>query len=423
MLKYSHVLLVITLLLTTSVFTKVEGFVSNDSYLQVDSLITIDTISLSEHLLLVREIAHFNEVILDDTVVVGNKLEIKKITIEQTTISPLDTIYLKTANTSNPSKEFLIEVETVKEDEPSSMTVFTPETAIEQLIETNSIDFSSASKSSYSSAYYLNESEEEIVVAESTGEPIVENTSNILSVALHPPTSTKKEGEHGSAPASLAGLPGAKVLERKSITAKEAYTLTLKDIERQRKSFASDFQKAKEETKQQQILQAAAVYFEESIAVDVVHYWYGTSFDKEGMARNPNEGKIACSYFITTVLEDAGLRVNRVKLAQQSAQNIAQTLCNRSKMNRLTTPGEVKDYVQKNGKGLYVIGFSFHVGFLYNDGFDTYLIHASPLPPGTVARLPMEGARSFDYSKFYDIGKLSDNTDLIVKWLKGEKVY
>lgn len=171
------------------------------------------------------------------------------------------------------------------------------------------------------------------------------------------------------------------------------------------------------------MLATAATYFEEAITIDVVHYWYGTSFDKEGMSKNPNEGKIACSYFITTVLEDAGLKLNRVKLAQQSAQNITKTLCNTNKMKRLTTPSEVKDYVQRNGKGLYVIGFSFHIGFLYNDGINNYLIHASPLPPGTVARLSMEGARSFDYSKFYDVGKLSDNKSLMKKWLRGEKVY
>ncbi len=399
MSKYSFVLFVITLL-TLSTFIRAENFSYDYNMSSLDSLITVDTTSIGDGILVIREITRFNEVILDDSLMQGNKLQIKKIIVEHTTISPIDTIYL---TNKRPIKKEVI----TKNAPIESQQIASPES------ETETVTVSSEkSQNPYSSNYYfesLYKAQEPVVVAESTGEPIDMNVD-------------KKEADE-LAPASRAGLPGAKVLERRSITSKEAYSLTLTDIEKRRKAFANDLLKATNEAQRQQVLQSAATFLEESIAIDVVHYWYGTTFDKEGMAKNPQEGKIACSYFITTVLEDAGLKLNRVKLAQQSAANITKTLCNRSQMKRLTTPSQVKNYVQKKGKGLYVIGFSFHVGFLYNDGLETYLIHASPLPPGTVARLPMQGARSFDYSKFYDIGKLSDNKDLIKKWLKKERIY
>lgn len=420
----------------------------------IDTLVTIDTTAMSKHILLVQEISRFEEVILKDTVAVDNSLQIKKITVEHTTVTTIDTIFLvedkpiptqKTIARTAAKDKTNIPKQLKKENNERKKTTIIPSnkyastsSSNEEEIETNTQKesihnsnsppkYNTHSQSRFSSNYYLNNPndlalEEPLIVAESTGEPL--DLSPPIPSHFPPKkdrTSTKSTNIE-VAPASRAGLPGAKVLERRVITPEEAYQLTLSEIEKMRQYYAKDYENADNQALKSQILKNAASYFEESIAVDVVHYWYGTSFDKEGMAKNPNEGKIACSYFITTVLEDAGLKLNRVKLAQQSAQNIAKTLCDKGKMKRLTTPTDAKSYVQKNGKGLYVIGFSYHVGFLYNDGTEIYLIHASPLPPGTVARLPMEGARSFDYSKFYDIGKISDNEELIKKWLKGEKV-
>jgi len=443
MLKYQYILLVIVLL-SISTFSRAKSFVDHHEFASTDSLITIDTTSITAHISVIREVIRFNEVILNDTVMVDNKLQIKKIIIEHTTISPIDTLFLvdetiktelvvtETQLTIDEPKNRvgLIGTQSETEQEPIKEEAETVETQaiVEELEETASLEEKEKEegffRNQYSSNYYFEDLQEEesVVIAESTGEPIDLN-QGIGSISIPLSSTIGKTNKLEFTPASRAGLPGAKVLERRVISPEEAYDLTLKEIEKRRQGYAKNLQTATNSLEKQQIIQDAASYLEETIAVDVVHYWYGTSFDKEGMSKNPNEGKIACSYFITTVLEDAGLKVNRIKLAQKSAENIAKTLCNKGKMKRLTTPSETKKYVQENGKGLYVIGFSFHVGFLYNDGSEIYLIHASPLPPGTVARLPMDGARSFDYSKFYDIGKLSDNTDLIKKWLKGEDVY
>ncbi|MEZ4885502.1 MAG: hypothetical protein R3E32_12290 [Chitinophagales bacterium] len=407
MLKYCYVLFVMGLI-TLSTSTKAKGWTSCYEFTPIDTLITQDTTAISEHILVVRQIIHFNEVILEDTVKVGNTLQIKKIIVEHTAISPIDTLYL--GNKQRIENE-LVESQIVAALETAPLSVEKTTKQLQPDNKKESIVEPAIATSPYSSNSYF-DSLRALEAAEAE--------------AKRKPTKPTKETDNKkfeATPISRAGLPGAKVLERRSITPKEAYNLTLAEIEKKRQYYARELQKATNESQRQIVIKRASEYLEEMIAVDVVHYWYGTTFDKEGMAKNPNEGKIACSYFITTILEDAGLKVNRVKLAQQSAENITKTLCSSDKMQRFTAPIEVKNYVEEKGKGLYIIGFSFHVGFLYNDGLETYLIHASPLPPGTVARLPIVGARSFDYSNFYDIGKLSDNTDLMLKWMKGEKIY
>ena len=334
MLKY-HCILLLTIWSAASTSIKATVLTSLDGFAPADSLVIIDTTSISDNVLVIREITYFKEIILDDTLRIGNELKIKKIIVEHTNISPIDTIYLG-INIEEEDTETIDKVEQKPSEKESEL-----------------LAESVLSETQYSSSYYFANEEDiepNLIVAESTGIPIdVEesrkaNRSNTLN-SSH----LIKSGEAMTVftPASQAGLPGAKVLERRMITPKEAYDLTLTEIEKKRQFYARNLQKASTKIEKQEIIQTAAAYLEETIAVDVVHYWYGTSFDKEGMAKNPNEGKIACSYFITTVLEDAGLKVNRVKLAQQSAKNIAKTLCSPSKMRRLTTPSEAKNYVEK----------------------------------------------------------------------------
>ena len=213
------------------------------------------------------------------------------------------------------------------------------------------------------------------------------------------------------------------IVEKQSLSADEAYQITIEEVYENRKRFENAYKKAVDKPQQQeQILKEAWGYLENVIAEEIVHFWYGVPFDKEGLTTSPRSGSIACSYFVATMFMEAGLKVNRIKLAQKSALEIAQAICSPQYLTHFTTPSEVETFVAKRGKGLYVIGFSYHVGFLYNDGRGQYLIHASPLPPGTVYRLDMKGARSFDYSEFYDVGKLSDYTTLVECWVTGKQL-
>ncbi|OWY24982.1 hypothetical protein C7N43_17335 [Sphingobacteriales bacterium UPWRP_1] len=257
--------------------------------------------------------------------------------------------------------------------------------------------------------------------------PVNQNTQPKTDNPTLPPN-TNYELENTPPPANNSNLSAEAppiervVLESKVITLGEAYQLTLEDVRKQHDAYAKAYKKAKSEEEANEILRQAGSYLENIIANDIVYYWYGTGFDKEGTSANPGSGRIACSYFVATMLTEAGLNIDRIKLAQQSAQGIIKTLSTPEHLTRCTTPAEVESLITQKGKGLYFIGFSYHVGFLYYNGSEIDLIHASPLPPGTVSRIPMKTARSFDYSNFYDIGKLTDNKGLIVNWLTGKKM-
>ena len=55
-----------------------------------------------------------------------------------------------------------------------------------------------------------------------------------------------------------------------------------------------------------------------SIYNDLLPAWYGTPWDFNGTSEVPQQGKIACGYFVSTILRDAGWKVERVRLAQQA---------------------------------------------------------------------------------------------------------
>ncbi len=50
------------------------------------------------------------------------------------------------------------------------------------------------------------------------------------------------------------------------------------------------------------------------------------TWDFYGTTTTPREGKIACGYYVTTVLEQAGFHLQRVLLAQQASAYVVQTL-------------------------------------------------------------------------------------------------
>src|ERR1700741_5295000 len=48
--------------------------------------------------------------------------------------------------------------------------------------------------------------------------------------------------------------------------------------------------------------------------------WYGTPWGFYGTTEEPGQGTIACGYFVTTVLRDAGCSLQRIKLAQYPSE-------------------------------------------------------------------------------------------------------
>ena len=66
--------------------------------------------------------------------------------------------------------------------------------------------------------------------------------------------------------------------------------------------------------------------FENYLVNEIIPHWYGTEWDFNGYTAVPNQGVIACGYFVSTTLLHMGINVNRYKMAQQAGLYEAQTL-------------------------------------------------------------------------------------------------
>ena len=65
-------------------------------------------------------------------------------------------------------------------------------------------------------------------------------------------------------------------------------------------------------------LDSVQQYFEEQLLNGIIPYWYGTAWSFEGHTNVPNQGEIACGYFVSTTLVHMGLDINRYRMAQKS---------------------------------------------------------------------------------------------------------
>lgn len=109
--------------------------------------------------------------------------------------------------------------------------------------------------------------------------------------------------------------------------------------------------------------------------------WYGTPWDYNGITQTPGQGQIACGYFVTTTLRDAGMNINRVKLAQCVSQNLLWDLCKDFQKFSDKSLEYFVNAIEKTGYGLYIVGLDNHTGYIYHDGKDVWFIHSGVYPP------------------------------------------
>ncbi len=123
--------------------------------------------------------------------------------------------------------------------------------------------------------------------------------------------------------------------------------------------------------------------FKESLLHRIIPYWEGTTWSFEGHTSTPKQGEIACGYFVSTTLKAIGMPLNRYHLAQQAPLQEAKSLALDTPVITINTNtiGEAFAQLKNQCKeGLYFIGFADnHVGFMYVDQEEYYLIHSNYL--------------------------------------------
>jgi hypothetical protein len=162
--------------------------------------------------------------------------------------------------------------------------------------------------------------------------------------------------------------------------------------------------------KQQHITSDRFEEFYSGFIVDsIIPYWYGTKWDFNGTTEVPKTGTIACGYFVTTVLRDAGLRINRIKLAQAASEEMMKVVCHKKSMKRFrNTP--MQDFVndlRQLENGLYIVGLDFHTGFIYRENEKLLFIHSSYQTPQMVIQQNVHESGILASSKYKVVGKVN----------------
>lgn len=133
-------------------------------------------------------------------------------------------------------------------------------------------------------------------------------------------------------------------------------------LENERVALTVRYQQAASSVEQANVLDQARTSVTRSIYAEIFPSWYGTAWDFNGTTEVPQQGKIACGYFVSTVLGDAGWRVQRARLAQQASENIILSLTTEAYVKRFRRVA-IRDFVDavKNwGTGIYVVGLDIH---------------------------------------------------------------
>lgn len=170
------------------------------------------------------------------------------------------------------------------------------------------------------------------------------------------------------------------------------------------------------------LISVAQEFLFDKIVNEIFPAWYNTKWDFNGTTTIPQKGKIACGYFVTTVLEHAGFKLPRVKWAQLASEAIILKLNKDVKKFRNRPVKEVIDYISNSGKGLYIVGLDIHVGFIVNDGEEISFVHSNYYKPEIgVMKESLEGKNPLADSKYRVIGKILHQT-MVEKWLPGKSL-
>jgi hypothetical protein len=150
--------------------------------------------------------------------------------------------------------------------------------------------------------------------------------------------------------------------------------------------------------------------------------WYGTVWDFNGITNVPSQGEIACGYFVSTTLKHAGFNLNRYKLAQQGATEIATAVCGSNTMTRFTSLDKAITHVSQSKNGLYIVGLDFHVGFLLVEAGEVFFVHSDYFN-GKVVREAAKTSQGLNSSEVYVLGEITNNNRLMADWTNGIKLY
>ena len=203
----------------------------------------------------------------------------------------------------------------------------------------------------------------------------------------------------------------------------ERYTLLVSEAKPWRTELAARYQHAQTDADRAAVVHDARVILEHALPA-MMRCWLGTPWDFNGTASKPGGGRIACGYFVATVLKDAGFHINRYRLAQQPSEYILRSFLEKDACS-LTVGLPYDSFasgVEAAPPGIYLVGLDTHVAFLVvrSDGFR--FIHASGSRPWCVVDEGRDEAGVLQRSNWRMLGNLTADPQVIHVWLTAEEI-
>ncbi len=202
----------------------------------------------------------------------------------------------------------------------------------------------------------------------------------------------------------------------------ETYTSICDRLEVSRKSMAAELKKATTKDARTKIYERARQLLITTLSDSMFVCWYGTEWDFNGITTQPRTGEIACGYFVTTLVEDAGFKIGRVELAQCASQSMINTLCPAADRKVITggKVDKVKEHLLAKDDGIFIIGLDSHTGFVVKKGTELRVVHSNyTMASDGVMSEPFDNSSVIQNNGYFVIGDFMNSDSTMIKWLNG----
>jgi len=202
----------------------------------------------------------------------------------------------------------------------------------------------------------------------------------------------------------------------------EEYAQLLTEIKNKQTQLRQKYARAETKKQKKSILKEGRDYLFDKITHQLIPSWFGTPWEFYGDTQVPQQGAIACGYFVNTILEHVGFHFDRKAMSQQRSEYIIQALTDEKNITRFRNK-TLEHFIEKinaQGPGLYIIGLDNHTGYVVNNGADLQFCHSAyQRPYNSVACENITESKPLVESNYRVIGKILTNP-LIKKWLQDE---
>ena len=162
------------------------------------------------------------------------------------------------------------------------------------------------------------------------------------------------------------------------------------------------------------LLAEARETVEHAIVEELLPAWRGTPWSFHGDAEAPGVEPVACGYYVTAILRDAGFRVERGRLARQASENIIRTLSPRPTIvHRIGRTAAAS--VDELSDGVYIAGLDYHTGFVVIEEGAARFCDSSYVDPVAVTCQPV--AESASFSSNYRVFGPTTADETLASWL------